>query len=115
MNNDIMAKRISFVLVTGVIISSICIIIGIILSIINNDFTYDLEHYDFKILKYDLINFDARAFLMLGIFILILTPIIRVFCMLIQYYIEKNYTYISICFIILIVLAISLFLGATHL
>lgn len=114
MNSDTMAKRISKVLVTGVLTSSILIIIGIILAGVENNFNYNLEQYDFKVLKNDLLNFNSRAFLMLGIFVLILTPIIRVFCMFIQYYIEKDYTYITICLIILLVLVISLFLGATH-
>lgn len=109
-----MAKRISKVLVTGVVVSSLFILIGIALAVVNNDFAFSHSSYNMQLFITDLKAFKSIAFLMLGVFILILTPIIRVIGMMIQYYFEKNYKYVYISLIILVVLAISLMLGVTH-
>lgn len=109
-----MEKKISKVLFLGVSISSFFIILGLILATMENNFVFDQGNYNlFKFLM-ELKEFKATAFLMLGIFLLILTPIIRVIGMLIQYIFVKDKNFIIISFLILLILFVSLMLGTTH-
>ncbi len=111
---DAMTKRISKVLISGVLISSFFILLGIIMTIKQNNFTFNQSEYTFSHLINGLFQIDSKAYLMMGIFILILTPIIRLLGMLVQFIIEKNTLYVAISTIVLVVLVISFFMGITH-
>lgn len=111
--NDI-NKKISNVLLFGVMLSVIFILLGILLAIINNDFTFNYTHYNLELFVKDIKDFNSVAFLMIGIFILVITPIIRIMGMCYEFIIQKNYIYVVISIIILIILSISLTFGLTH-
>lgn len=105
-------KKISNILTFGIFSSSIVILLGIILAIFGNS-EYNLNKFyffDFKKLKLE--NFlEYENLMMIGIFILILTPIIRVIGMGIEYAIIKDYKYMRISLIIVFILVISLLIG----
>lgn len=61
-----------------------------------------------------LINFDAIGIIQLGILILILTPLLRIIFALIGYFREKDYTYVFISTIVLIIMLISFISGYAH-
>ena len=106
---------ISNILRCGVYISSALILIGIFLGLtkgIGNSFT--LERYSFSQMLNGLLEFDYYAYLMFGIFILILTPIFRVLGLLFVYSQERDYNFVRICLIVLVILIISLILGVKH-
>ena len=52
--------------------------------------------------------------LMFGIFLLILTPVLRILGLLYVYIEEKDYNFIRICILVLVILIVSLLLGVTH-
>lgn len=103
------------ILKIGVYISSALILIGIALSFINGSGTgLVTERYTFLEMLSGLIHFDYYAYLMFGIFILILTPILRILGLLYVYIQEKDYNFVRVCIIVLVILVISLSLGVTH-
>lgn len=115
MNNEkSINKKLSLVLFLGVIISSVFILLGIFLAFLKQEFNFSYSNYSLELFFIDLNNFNSVAFLMCGIFFLILTPIIRVVCMLIEFYINKNFKYVYISFLVLIILLISFLIGVVH-
>ncbi|MGX7111844.1 DUF1634 domain-containing protein [Gemella cuniculi] len=106
---------ISNILKYGVYTSSFFIFVGIFLSfVIDSGETIVFENYTFFSMLSGLMKFDYYAYLMFGIFILILTPILRIVGLLMVYMKEKDYKFVQICIIVLIILSVSLFLGVTH-
>lgn len=106
-------KILSSTLMYGVIFSGILIVFGIFLYLIKNDY-YITDVVSIKHIIRGLFYFDSYSYLMIGIFILILTPIIRIISMLLKFISQKNYIYINISIIVLLILMISLIIGVTH-
>lgn len=86
-------KLLSKILLIGIICSSIFMFLGIILNVLEQ--------------KY------ANYLLSIGIFILIITPIIRIFSILAASIIEKNSKYITISVIVLAILLSSFVIGVS--
>ena len=106
---------ISNILRCGVYISSTLILIGIFLGLVKGvGSSLTLERYSFNQMFNGLVEFDYYAYLMFGIFILILTPIFRILGLLFVYLQEKDYNFVRICLIVLVILIISLTLGVKH-
>ena len=106
---------ISNILKTGVFISSFFIITGIVLSFIYGvDGILAIERYTFSEMLKGLTTLNYHSYLMFGIFLLILTPVLRIFGLLYVYIEEKDFRFVRICILVLIILIISLMLGVTH-
>lgn len=106
---------ISNILKTGVFISSFFIITGIILSFIYGvDGVLTIERYTFIEMLKGLTTLNYYSYLMFGIFLLILTPVLRIIGLLYVYLEEKNFRFVRICLLVLIILIVSLMLGVTH-
>jgi len=106
---------ISNILKTGVFISSFFIITGIILSFIQGaDGVLTVERYTFNEMLRGLVTLNYYSYLMFGIFLLILTPVLRILGLLYVYIEEKDYNFIRICILVLVILIVSLLLGVTH-
>lgn len=106
---------ISNILKTGVYLSSTLILIGIALGMVKGaGSAFTLERYSFNQMLAGLISFDYYSYLMFGIFVLILTPVLRVLGLLVVYMQEKDYNFVWICVIVIVILIISLTLGVTH-
>ena len=104
---------ISNILRCGVYISSALILIGIFLGLVKGvESSLTLERYSFNQMFNGLVEFDYYAYLMFGIFIL--TPIFRILGLLFVYLQEKDYNFVRICLIVLVILIISLTLGVKH-
>ena len=61
-----------------------------------------------------LVSFNYYSYLMFGIFLLILTPVLRILGLLYVYIEEKDYNFVRICILVLVILIVSLLLGVTH-
>ena len=59
-------------------------------------------------------NFDAVQIAMLGVFILLITPLLRVIFALFAYWYEGNQLYTRITAVVLVIIAISVWIGAAH-
>ena len=106
---------ISNIIKTGVLISSFFIITGIILSFINGaENILTADRYTFSEMIAGLFSLNYYSYLMFGIFLLILTPVLRILGLLYVYIMEKDSNFIRICILVLVILTISLFLGVTH-
>lgn len=106
---------ISNILKTGVYFSSFLILVGIILTIVSDTSgNLTIERYTFQEMITGLFKFDNYSYLMFGIFVLILTPVLRILGLLVIYLKEKDYKFVRICIIVLLILCISLTLGVTH-
>ncbi|HRP89579.1 MAG TPA: DUF1634 domain-containing protein [Edaphocola sp.] len=72
------------------------------------------QKFSFEELWKGLMNFDAHQIAMLGVFLLLITPLIRVIFALIAYTKQKNIMYVWITFIVLLIIGISIWIGAVH-
>ncbi|QNL48349.1 DUF1634 domain-containing protein [Olivibacter sp. SDN3] len=57
---------------------------------------------------------SGDAIILLGIILLFLTPILRVFFSLIAFFIEKDYLYVCITLIVIGIICFSIFYGFAH-
>jgi Predicted membrane protein len=56
-------------------------------------------------------SLDARSIMQLGVVVLIMTPIMRVFCSLFSFGLERDRMYVVITFIVLSIILFSMFSG----
>ena len=113
-------KAISYLLITGVIISLILEVIGVVLlyhSYGNLDISHEagvyIKGHDFFSFIYQQIQDGqttkpAFLFLTVGIIVLILTPFIRVITSVVYFAWQKNIKYVLITLFVLIVVTLSL-------
>ena len=73
-----------------------------------------IERYMFSEMLRGLVTLNYYSYLMFGIFLLILTPVLRILGLLYVYIEEKDYKFVRICILVLAILIVSLFLGVTH-
>ncbi|QBP17809.1 DUF1634 domain-containing protein [Acetilactobacillus jinshanensis] len=97
----------------GVIISAVIMIIGFALLIITGGTGYPAGYHphDFKQIFAGVIAFKPYAIMMLGIFCLILTPVLRVLVSIYSFYKEHDMLYVYITTFVMFVLAFSFWLG----
>ena len=106
---------ISNILKAGVYFSSFLILVGIILTFMSGaSENLTIERYTIQEMITGLFRFDHYSYMMFGIFVLILTPVLRILGLLVVYLKEKDYKFVRICIIVLLILCISLTLGVTH-
>ena len=100
---------------TGVFVSSFFIITGIILSFIQGaDGVLTIDRYTVKDMLRGLLSINYYSYLMYVIYLLILTPVLRILGLLYVYIEEKDYNFVRICILVLVILIVSLLLGVTH-
>ncbi|KPN79133.1 Uncharacterized protein RZ56_11760 [Apilactobacillus kunkeei] len=101
------------ILRVGVIISAIIMIIGLLLLLITGKSGYANDAFPttFKAIFSGIESLKPYAIMMLGIFCLILTPVLRVIVSIYSFYKEKDMLYVWITTFVLIVLIISFFFG----
>ena len=100
---------------TGVFVSSFFIITGISLSFIQGaNGVLTVERYTFSEMLRGLVSLNYYSYLMFGIFLLILTPVLRILGLLYVYIKEEDYKFVRICILVLVILIVSLLLGVTH-
>ncbi|KRM68251.1 DUF1634 domain-containing protein [Apilactobacillus ozensis] len=96
----------------GVIISATIMIIGLLLFLVTGNSGYDQNYIpnNFKVIFKGIVQLKPYAIMMLGIFCLILTPVLRVVVSIYSFYKEKDKLYVYITSIVLIILIFSLFI-----
>lgn len=74
----------------------------------------DPVNFTFSALIHGIMQGDALSIIQLGVLVLLITPILRIFFALYGYWQEGNKLYIIISLVVLCIIASSLFIGATH-
>ncbi|EUJ32434.1 hypothetical protein MFLO_06922 [Listeria floridensis FSL S10-1187] len=97
----------------GVFISAAIIIIGLALYVITGESGYPGTTYPttFGTIFSGLVSLKPFAIMMFGLLCLILTPVFRVVVSLFTFLKEKDYLYVGITGIVLVILVISFLIG----
>lgn len=97
----------------GVIISVIIMLFGLVLYIVTGTTGFGSHYYltSFGQLLKGIISLKPYSIMMLGVFVLILTPVLRVVVSIYSFYKEHDKMYVIITTIVFIILLISFFLG----
>ena len=106
-------KIIGVILQIGVLISAIIIGIGLLLLLftgLSGDSGQNFPTH-FGAIFHGLIQFKPFAIIMLGIFCLILTPVLRVVVSIYAFAKENDRLYVAITSTVLIILVVAMFLG----
>lgn len=97
----------------GVAVSATLLIIGMLLAIIHGGTGY--SEYQFPTIFTEIFSgiaaFKAGAVIMLGLFCLILTPVLRVVVSIYAFAKEGDYLYVWITVIVLVILIIGMAIG----
>ncbi|MEG2338298.1 MAG: DUF1634 domain-containing protein [Clostridium sp.] len=99
------------VLRVGVVISSLIIILGISLLFITGNSDFNTDNISFSMVFTSAANLHPSYIIMIGLLVLILTPVFRIIASLIMFYNQKDRTYVCITIIVLIILSISFLIG----
>ena len=110
---EIMEIKISNLLRVGVIISAVFILVGLIMFLITGNSGYSGSSFPHSIgmIFNGLIALNSYGIILTGLLLLILTPVFRVGISIIIFFQEKDYLYMVITSIVLIILIISFLLG----
>ena len=97
----------------GVIISALVILFGLILLMLTQTSGYPGNVFPDKpsVILQGVIALKPFAVMMFGIFLLILTPVLRVVVSIYAFAKESDYLYVVITTIVLIILAVSMVVG----
>jgi uncharacterized membrane protein len=105
-------------LITGVILSGSLILVGGIYYLIQEGFS--IPHYQtfigershlrsVKQIFNGVLHYDSLSIIQLGLLLLIATPISRVIFSVIGFLFEKDYLYVTISLVVLVIIAYSIF------
>jgi uncharacterized membrane protein len=97
----------------GVTISATVIIIGLLKLLITGESGYPGDSYPYTITELfsGVIKFKSYAIILLGLLFLLLTPIMRVVMSVFIFWKEKDYTYVKITLLVLLILIAGMLLG----
>ncbi|MFB9769722.1 DUF1634 domain-containing protein [Lactiplantibacillus modestisalitolerans] len=97
----------------GVVVSAIVIALGIILMLIQGTGGYPngVEPHGFGTIMQGVLALKPYAVMMLGLFLLILTPTLRVVVSIYAFALERDHLYVWITTIVLIILVIASIIG----
>ncbi|MFD1417895.1 DUF1634 domain-containing protein [Companilactobacillus keshanensis] len=95
----------------GVVTSAIVIVIGIMLYFLNGSGYSEGFPTRFSTIINGIVAGKSYAIIMLGIFLLILTPVLRVVVSIYAFYKEKDTMYVVITTVVLVILIIAMLLG----
>jgi|GEM_PF-4604869 len=100
-------KLISRILIIGISIAIACLITGLLIFIFKGQPHSALPTLTITEIPKGLLRLDAIAYFSAGIFIMILTPILRVITALVMFIINKETVYILIAGAVLVLVVIS--------
>ncbi|MGG6311617.1 DUF1634 domain-containing protein [Paenibacillus macerans] len=97
----------------GVIAAASVIVIGLLQYLVTGDSGYPGDAYptSFGAIVDGLLAFKAAAVMQVGLLLLILTPVLRVFVSLFVFWAERDYRYVIITAIVFAILIVSFTLG----
>ena len=102
-------RSIGYILRIGVIVSAVIILIGMLLLFFQP--TNDQVPTDLWLIFQGVLKLNGEAFIMLGLFCLILTPVLRVVVSIVAFAKEKDYLYVIITLIVLVIMIIGMTFG----
>lgn len=102
-------RSIGYILRIGVIVSAVIILIGMLLLFFQP--ANDQVPTDLWLIFQGVLKLNGEAFIMLGLFCLILTPVLRVVVSIVAFAKEKDYLYVIITLIALVILIIGMTFG----
>ncbi|WP_081167475.1 DUF1634 domain-containing protein [Lactococcus garvieae] len=107
--------RIGKILRAGVFVSSVVIIIGLLMFVLTGHSGYPGNTYPrgFSEIIRGIVEFKPFAWLMAGLFLLILTPVLRVLASIFAFAKEGDKLYVFITLMVLAVLVLAIVLGHT--
>lgn len=97
----------------GVFISAFVMIVGFLMLLFTGQTGYPGSSFPttFPAIFHGLVTFKAYAYMMAGIYLLILTPVLRVVISIYAFYKENDMLYVKITSLVLLILIISMFIG----
>lgn len=97
----------------GVLFSAAVMILGFAMFLITGNSGYPATSFPTTLptIWQGLISFKAYAYMMTGIYLLILTPVLRVVISIYAFYQEKDMLYVKITSLVLLILIISVIVG----
>lgn len=97
----------------GVLFSAAVMILGFAIFLITGNSGYPATSFPTTLpaIWQGLISFKAYAYMMAGIYLLILTPVLRVVISIYAFYQEKDMLYVKITSLVLLILIISVIVG----
>ena len=102
-------RSIGYILRIGVIVSAVIILIGMFLLFFSPGSPQELN--SLPLIFEGVLQLNGEAFIMLGLFCLILTPVLRVVVSIFAFAKEKDYLYVVITLIVLVILVIGMSFG----
>ncbi len=105
-----------YVLLGGMIVSSILFAIGIVRALLNPTF-YPLtpewirQHYSASWVLHGIARFDPMALMMVATVLLILTPVLRVLVSIYAFLVDRDYKYVAITGIVFLIMAVTVIAG----
>lgn len=111
-NETQIEKTIGWILRIGVFISIVIMLIGVIIFFVKGNDGYPNKIPSNLLSLFNgLLQAKAAAWMMIGIFVLILTPAIRVFASIFAFLFEKDYLYTTITTIVFLILVFAAIIG----
>lgn len=97
----------------GVLISAVIIAIGLLLLLVTQNSGYAGNQFPttFQAIFAGLVTFKPYAIIMLGVFLLILTPVLRVVVSIYAFFKEGDHLYVMITTLVLVILGIAMVIG----
>ncbi|BAP85645.1 membrane protein [Paucilactobacillus hokkaidonensis JCM 18461] len=101
------------VMQVGVFLAAAVMLLGVLMFLItgNSGYSGDYHPTTFASLMTGLVQFKAYAIIMLGLFLLILTPVLRVIVSIYAFYVARDKMYVWITTIVLIILVFAMIIG----
>lgn len=106
-------RNIGKILRAGVFVSSAVIIVGILMFVLTGHSGYETGEWPvrFDAILSGLVGFKALAWLMTGLFLLILTPVLRVVASIFSFAREGDKLYVAITTLVLVILLVAMIIG----
>lgn len=105
-------KHISLAMRIGVVVSAAVMLLGFVLLLVNyQDNFAGYTNPGFIEIFIGLASFNPYSIMLLGIFLLILTPVLRIVTCIILFAKQKDKLYMAITILVLVILAISFAVG----
>ncbi|WP_251546689.1 DUF1634 domain-containing protein [Limosilactobacillus caecicola] len=106
-------KVIAVIMQIGVIISAIVIVCGLVMFFVSGQSGYAGNSFphSFAAIGRGLVSFKPYAVIMTGLFLLILTPALRVLVSIYAFAVMKDHLYVWITTIVMIILVIAMVIG----
>jgi uncharacterized membrane protein len=104
-------------LIAGMVVTNIFFVIGLLLALVHPRYfplsaQWVRSQYHWRTVANGLLHGNPTSYLMLGSLLLIATPVARVIVSIYAFYVDRDYKYVAITGMVLLVILLTVFLGA---